>query len=417
MSRISTAALIALVLALIAVAIGLSVRTAATTFNYPAYSSFNNEELGLRAYYETARRLGIPVERNYGTLAKLVGAKGTAIFASELTASDYRYQETKDLERYERVAKPGIRLLFLMNEREENYVKDETKIGTAGDARKAAEPKHDGEKQPEAKKDGIPKPAGKRQDGKNPKPKEPVDNLRLHWGVELKSVETPHAETPWEKAVKGTDYVNQGVRFVTSRVSFSKWSESWKPTAGADGQVYMLERNFDAGSVVLLLGLESFTNKTLLTKVDGARLASTLSGPAPLIFDEAHLGVADDETVTGYARQRHLQWLLLGLVVLAGLYVWRSSVSFVPALPEIRGTQIAGREAHAALISLLSQSIKRPDLPREIIAAWRESFRMLPSSKVHVTEESLEAFAVAGDSAAAAGYAAISQSARRMPPP
>ncbi len=413
MKRLPAAALIALVLMLMAAAIGISLRTAATTINYPNYSSFNNKELGLRAYYETARRLGIPVERNYRSLMKFEGTRGTVVYAN-LIVGDLRYADPKVLELYERVAKPGTRLMFLMNVHEENYVRtDETTAENADDD--DAEPDkatHDSSKQKDGKSPGAGNPANKKQGNKPTTGKERDENLSLRWGVEMKPVDTPRNVGPLGQIID-----DQLGHVVDRRWTFAKWNGQWKPTAGADGQVYMLERTFGSGAVVILLGLENFTNKTLLTKVDSARIASTLSGPRPLIFDESHLGVADDDTVAGFARQHNLEWLLLGLLVLAGLYVWRSSVSFVPALPEIRGAEIPGREAHAALTSLLSQSIKRPDLPPEIVAAWRETFRMLPSSKVHVTDESLEAFAVARDSEATLRYAAVSQSATRRRTP
>jgi hypothetical protein len=398
MKRLPAIALVTLASALIAVAIVLSVRTASKTNNYPPYSSLDIGEQGLRAFYETARRLGTPVERSYNSLSKTVGTTGTLIYA-RTDVDRLREEDKKELELYELVAKPGARLVFLINETAETFV-------SGADSKRP-----DSKAKDPADKDAV----NQKQDEKTNKStgsKKPVETLRTLWGVELKYVDTVLKKGLEEDALFGRG------KWVTRRWSFSKWDDQWKPTAGSDGGVYLLERTFGSGSVVLLLGLESFTNKTLLTKVDSARIASTLSGPRPLIFDEAHLGVADDDTIAGYARQHHLEWLLLGLVTLASLYVWRSSVSFVPALPEDRGAQIAGREAHLAFTSLLSQSIRRPDLPREMIGAWRDSFRMLSSSKVRITEESLEAFSTARDTEAPVKYVAVSHAASgRGPPP
>lgn len=411
MKRVSFAALVTLVLALITAAIGLSLRTASTTVNYPNYSSLENGEQGLRAFYETARRLGVPVERNYKSLAKTAGTKGTLVYV-RTSVDGLREEDKKELELYERVAKPGARLLFLMNEFDEALVA--VTQPAVGPVRKSESRPGDSKEKPPDK--GNRKPEEKK--GTKTTAKEREDTLLKHWGVEMRFVDTPRKETAVGRAIDAMNSADFGGRWVTRQWSFLKWDAPWKPTAGSDGRVYMLERGFGSGSVVLMLGLESFTNKTLLTKVDSARIAAALSGPRPLIFDEAHLGVADDDTVAGYARLHHLEWLLLGLVVLAALYVWRSSVSFVPALPEIKGAEVVGREAHTALTSLLSQSIKKPDLPREIIDAWRESFPMLPSSKVHVTDESLEAFSTARDSDAPGRYRAVSHwASRRGPPP
>jgi hypothetical protein len=400
MRAIPGVALITLALALVSVAIGLSLRTASKTINYPPYSSLDNGEQGLRAFYETARRLDIPVARSYKSLSKTVGATGTLLY-TQTDVDSLREEDEKELELYERVAKPGTRLVFLINEFAEDFVSaTDPKAGKA--APNPADSKDAGDQ-------GL---ADKKKSTKIAGPKRPEETLRTRWGVELKYVDRLRKKNQQDETLFGI-----GNR-VTRHWSFSKWSDHWKPTGGPDGAVYMLERSAGSGSLVLLLGLESFTNKTLLTKVDSPRIASTLSGPRPLIFDEGHLGVADDDTVAGYARQHHLEWLLLGLLILAGLYVWRSTVSFVPALPENQGAEIAGREAHMALTSLLSQSIKRADLPREIIAAWRDSVRMLSSAKIHLIGESLEEFSVARDSMAPVKYVAVIHAAsRRGRPP
>ena len=156
----------------------------------------------------------------------------------------------------------------------------------------------------------------------------------------------------------------------------------------------LLERSFGQGSIGLLAGVEPFTNQQLLTKPDASLLAVTMAGRHPLIFDEAHLGVAETDTVAGLARQHHLEWILLGFLALAALYIWRNAVSFIPPLQPAAEAGVKGRDAHAALTSLLAQSVSRDKLLKEIGAEWKHSERYVPNA-AHLSEAELEQLALA----------------------
>jgi hypothetical protein len=125
-----------------------------------------------------------------------------------------------------------------------------------------------------------------------------------------------------------------------------------------------------------------------------------------MIFDEAHLGVAEYDTVAGLARQHHLDWILLGLLTLAGLYVWRNAVSFIPPLQPGRDGGVKGRDAHSALSSLLAQSVDRARLPSEIASEWKRSARYVPSAS-HLSAAELEQFAATSVPEASDAYLSL----------
>ena len=102
-------------------------------------------------------------------------------------------------------------------------------------------------------------------------------------------------------------------------------------------------------------------------------LLAWLVGGGEVIFDESHLGVIQDGSITALAREYKLTSLMVVLALLAGLYVWKNSVSFVPrvAAGDVRPDRsaVSGRGSSEALANLLRMSIPRADV---LSACWRQ---------------------------------------------
>jgi hypothetical protein len=353
------------------------VRRAENYSYYPEFSSLNNEQTGLKAYYETLLRLGIPVSRNYRPFLKMSGQRATVIYAGP-NLGDFRFRPEKDLEQVERVAQSGARVLILFQTKETRY-----------------------ENVPPPKSD-LKKPSEKGSAKPKAQPKPRVDTMLTRWGVEEQETDVPIATAKPNTLILIPSIIRRDVRW-----HFAKWDPRWKPVmTGPDGNPLLLERTFGGGSIGLLAGVEPFTNQQLLTKPDASLLAVTMAGRHPLIFDEAHLGVAETDTVAGLARQHNLEWILLGFLALAALYIWRNAVSFIPPLQPAAEEGIKGRDAHAALTSLLAQSVTRDKLLTEISAEWKHSERYAPAA-AHLSDADLEQLAFASESNATEAYLAL----------
>ncbi len=340
------------------------VRRAENYSYYPDYSSLNNEDTGLKAYYETLIRLGVNVSRNYRPFLKLGGQKATVIYAGP-NLGDFRSRPEKDLEQFERVAQGGARILILFQTRETRY-------------EKIASPKP-----------GV-KPSGNVPSNSREVMKPRMDSMRDRWGVEETETDVPDSKRPTAAEALTPSVVRRDVLW-----RFAKWDPLWKPIlSDSDGSPVLLERSFGQGSIGLFAAVEPFTNYRLLTKPDAALLAATMAGRNPMIFDEAHLGIAENDTVAGLARRHHLEWILLGFLALAALYVWRNAVSFIPPLQTVAEGGVKGRDAHSALSSLLAQSVGRDKLLREMAAEWKHSQRYVPNAG-HLNEAELEYFVAA----------------------
>ena len=94
-----------------------------------------------------------------------------------------------------------------------------------------------------------------------------------------------------------------------------------------------------------------------------------------VVFDEFHLGLSETPGFVTMARKYRLHYLLVGLMVLAGLFVWRNAVPFIPT----RSEQITKEPINSlemdhvdGLINLLRRQIGAVHCS---ISAWRNGKR------------------------------------------
>jgi hypothetical protein len=78
--------------------------------------------------------------------------------------------------------------------------------------------------------------------------------------------------------------------------------------------------------------------------------------------------------VASLMRKYRLHGLVAGLLVLAGLFIWKNSVSFVPPYPEPAATEaVVGRDAAAGFINLLRRNLPADQLLRVCFEEWTKS--------------------------------------------
>src|SRR5206468_1904178 len=96
----------------------------------------------------------------------------------------------------------------------------------------------------------------------------------------------------------------------------------------------------------------------------------------------AHLGITETPGVATLMRRYRLQWFIGALIVLAGLFIWKNSVSLVPVPAGMTaGNTIAGKDAAAGFINLLRRGIPSRDLFGICFAQWKASSARSYSSR------------------------------------
>jgi hypothetical protein len=149
---------------------------------------------------------------------------------------------------------------------------------------------------------------------------------------------------------------------------------AWRTIYERDSHPVMIERNVGRGSMVISTDSYFLSNEAL-QKDRHADLIGWLVGSGKAIwFDEAHFGVTEASGVSVLMRKYHLEGLVAGLVLLAGLFIWKNSVSLAPPHSvEAAGRFIAGKESSAGLVNLLRRSISHEALLSTCFAEWKRS--------------------------------------------
>ena len=93
-----------------------------------------------------------------------------------------------------------------------------------------------------------------------------------------------------------------------------------------------------------------------------------------VVFDESHFGIVDSSGVATLMRQYRLHGLVVGLLLLAVLYIWKNSTSLVPPYADQkRDDTVAGKDAASGFVNLLRRNIPRSEVLGVCFAQWHKS--------------------------------------------
>ena len=175
-------------------------------------------------------------------------------------------------------------------------------------------------------------------------------------------------------AYENADLARWGIRFQSSSL---KPDARWRPAYGEA----VWQRHFGKGSIILVSQATRLSNKGIATdEANRKLLGSLLSGYRSVVFEEAHLGIVETGSIAGLARHYHLQGLLAGLLVLAGLFIWSRSVNFSPT-PSASSRSVAGADTRSMLTEMMSRHLKG-QLIGTCVAEWNRTRQHSPALEI-----------------------------------
>lgn len=161
------------------------------------------------------------------------------------------------------------------------------------------------------------------------------------------------------------------------RLVFEDLDPEWQTLYTCQDLPVIIERTFGNGTVVLMSDSYLLSNEAMFTDRHSGLLAYLIGDVADIAFDEAHLGVVQRTNIMALARRYRLAGVGAALLVLAGLFVWKNAVSFLPRdsaySRELSGATVAGRGATSAMMNLLRRAIRPKDLLRVCADEWLAS--------------------------------------------
>jgi hypothetical protein len=315
---------------------------------YPPYSSLRADPLGTKAFYLSLAELR-PVRRNFEPLAKLGSGASTTLFYLGAEPEDLQFT-AEEFSQFEAFCNAGGRLVLglfpsYQAARTNRFIR--------------------------------PAPAGGRVELERLKPV----SITARWGLKFSHADLPRDDAGVFRPVTATRQADlplpESLACHTA-LYFDQLDPAWRVIyARAGERAVLIERPRGAGSIVLCADAYPFSNEALRADRQPALLA-WLTGPNPrILFDEVHLGVAENPGIAALARKFRLHGLFAALLVLAGLFVWKNAVPFLPPY----GTDaeppppdaVQGRDSAAGFTNLLRRNIPARDILGACLLEWKKT--------------------------------------------
>ncbi len=287
---------------------------------YPEYSTLRADPLGAKALYESLAALPeLEVSRLYKQRSSL--DSGTALVVLGVNSESWPGDSGNVLDRYERLLQKGGRLVIAF-------------LPTRVPRRQAAT--------------------------------DTPDLAKNKWNVHLAYRRQP-----------GSDGSDLGPLPRRSSLYFQAGAP-WTVVTERDGEATSVERPLANGTVVLVADSYPLSNEGLRQSRAAVSIPLWIGAVRKVVFDENHFGVAESGSVTTLMRKYHLEGALVILSVVVGLFVWRSSSSFLPPRESMRDQTVVGRDSHEGMTALLRRSVPEPQL---LDVCFREWNRSAPSAR------------------------------------
>ena len=335
---------------------------------YAPYSSLRADPLGTMAFYESLGKMpGISTRRDFSISNRLPQEPGTVYL--HLAAETYQWDEVPD-DLYHEIQNflgGGGRLVitYFPATRKPYRFTDEDETNSI----ESAPLKSKGTNSP-------PEKVVKKKKKKGLTTDESWVDLEEKWGFHAGFFELPQNGDVYEP-VKVFNRSGQALPNSLewhSGMIFTNCDAAWKTIYARGKQAVVIERKFGKGSVIMASD-SYFVSNEAMTKDRHADLLAWLVGSGTrVVFDEAHLGTYESPGVAALMRQYRLHGLAAGLLVLAGLFIWKNSTSLVPPhMDEQRDDFVAGKDSTSGFINLLRRNIPTREIFDVCFAEWKKS--------------------------------------------
>lgn len=360
---------------------------------YPHYSSLRTDPLGAKAFYEALDNSGAwECERNYKNLEKLEGASDRTLMLLHVPAALFSMDAGSDARVILGYAAAGGRVVITIDgqsttwdkivdrakqRREENRLKKKEgkkKSSNKVEPEKAKKDQSTGDKTKHEDDEEKPldeslgifiKPRDFVMTPKGSYALEATHELNLpakdlpEWysktALAFEKPKDPAAVIPDPKKSEKMDEKEADKPVPTKPVAAGKW----KVLAKLNDDIMIAERRFGQGSIVVVTDSYFASNEALMKEPSPVFLSWLVGDRRHVIFDETHLGTAENPGIMTLAMRYHLQGFFFAGLVLFALYVWQSSTSLVPPDDslELASNHVSGHGATAGLVSLLRRGI------------------------------------------------------------
>ena len=326
---------------------------------YPAYSSLRSDPLGTRALYESLENIdSVMVGRNYRPLESLEFEPGTTFFYFGSSASGNDRVPEKLVKVFDRLTQSGGRLVLTFL--------PVTKSNSA------APPRENSESQ-------------RAEGGRGSKDSGPdkLVSIKKHWGIGLAFKENLPLKDDKHLAIEATSTRTDLPAVISwhTNLYFDLFEKVWQPLYSYEGLPLIVERSYGKGSILLCADSFFISNEALWSERHPQLLVWLIGGNSKIIFDETHFGIYKQPSVAQLLRHYRFHWFFAALVVLALLFIWKSTSYFVPPPQDddLAGADVVSEKDYTqGLIALLRRNIAGSQVLQVCAREWEQTFKKNP---------------------------------------
>jgi hypothetical protein len=149
---------------------------------------------------------------------------------------------------------------------------------------------------------------------------------------------------------------------------------AWRVIYTRGPDAVLAERRWGRGTVVFSTDSYFLSNEAMRKDRQAGLLAWVIGSCRQVTFDEAHLGILENPGIAALLRKYQLHGLVAGLLLLAGLFIWKNMAGFGPAREtETAGAFVAGKDSASGFVNLLRHHIRPQELLNTCVAEWIKS--------------------------------------------
>ena len=348
---------------------------------YPPYSSLRADPLGTEAFYESLGKMpGVSVRRDYSTTDRLPEEPGTAYLHLAAEPGEWNWLPVDSFREIKNFLARGGRLVityFPQTTALRSYYLDEE--------HKTNSVKSTGLKSKEKKNPTDLPPVKKKKKADD---KKYWADLAEEWGFHEGFKALEQDGKIYEPALVSNTSMADLPRSLDwhSGMIFTNCAAAWRTIYSRGTNAVVMERNFGKGSVVVASDSYFLSNEAMLKDRQAELLVWLVGANSRVVFDEAHLGIQESPGVAALMRKYRLHGLAAGLLLLAGLFIWKNSTSLVPPVAEAqREDFVSGKDAASGFVNLLRRNIAPRDILATCFAEWKKS--AAPAGKISTSRQ------------------------------
>lgn len=340
---------------------------------YPPYSSLRADPLGAMALYESLEKIpGMTVRRDYSDSNHLPEERQTVYLHLAGDPNEWDWLPPEMYRDIQGFLSRGGRLAITFFPEAEAEILDFNNDTNRPESEKARQQRMTPPKREKKKEDDSDQ-------------EESFVSLEKEWnlGTDILKLDQDGDHYLPATVFKKTDLPLPETLQWHSGIVFKTPGQAWQVIYARGTNAVVIERKFGAGSVVMATDSYFVSNEAMEKDRHADLLAWFVGGNKNVVFDEAHLGIVETSGVAALMRKYRLEGLAGGLILLAGLFIWKNSVSLVPTLSEgNREEFVTGKDSASGFVNLLRRSIAPRNILATCFAEWKKTVAFVGKNSI-----------------------------------